>query len=489
MALPVSPPPKSEDVAVHGWSGITVRIAWTLLSAGVKIRPQVLDAARRHVLFHLAPGTPLPAAEDRAAHLTRQFIASARHKQRADKWPADAEMPLTERWARAIDHLKDRASRAVFRMHYGDNRSLAYVENKLQVDRLTVDAARAGLREVLRRAARQDGLPLDNWEPERLDRVLSRLASWAPDHCPPMYDVVNGAHHAHVRACPRCNRMLRLVNAGVLEVDDLQPPTLRARPRGSVELLVLHFHPDGRCHRTRLQEALPVDSHTLGEDLLLVHATDTADLHDVLAMAAELGRPVRHHLRAARVSGDGAWTALGPIGPAVELGLADVRSRAWGTVDGYGNLPEPLPKPPSARGAWFATAGLAAAALFSIWLAAAPATGATPPETVRFVPSGQGTWAAFDVPEDHHVALVGALGGGLETVLAGDTILEKSRVAVGDGTYRAHVPGKAALLVSSSEALDLASLLEGAESAVSPLDALHAGLKRSHPDARVFVSR
>ncbi|MCA9569613.1 MAG: hypothetical protein KC656_17325 [Myxococcales bacterium] len=489
MALPVSPAPKSDDVAVHGWPGITVRVAWTLLSSGVKIRPEVLDVARRHVLFHIPPGMSLPAAEDRAGHLTRRFIAMARNKELDDPWPADGEMPLTDRWARAIEHLKDRVTSAVFRMHYGDARSLAFVENKLGVDKIAVDAARAGLREVLRRAARQDDLPLDAWPPERLDRVLARLAAWAPDACPPMYDVVNGAHHAHVRVCPRCNRMVRLVNAGVLEVDALQAPTLKARPRTRLDLLVVHFHPEGRAHRDRLVEALPVASHPVGEDLLLVDAEDTERVYPVLKMAAELARPARHLIRAARVQADGAWTRYGPIGPGYSTGLHEVRGRPWGTVDGLGTLPEPLPKPPSARLAWATTGALAASTLLFAWLAMAPATGAPPPERVRFVAGGDGTWAQFDVPEHYTVALIGAPGGTLEPVMLGTDAVEKVAHAVGDGTYRALVPGNDALLVASPEPLDLAPLLADADRAGSPLDALHMAVVRKHPSARVFVSR
>lgn len=488
MALPVSPAPKSDDVAVHGWPGITVRIAWTLLSAGVKIRREVLDAARQHVYYHLRPSTPLPQAEDRAGQLTRAFLATARGKELADPWPGDAEMPLTDRWARAIDHLRDRTTRAVFRMHYGDARSLTFVENKLGVDRVAVDAARSGLREVLRRAARQDGLPLDAWTPDRLDRVLARLAAWAPDHCPPMYDVINGAHLAHVRVCPRCNRMVRLVSAGVLELEHLQAPSIRARPTGEVDLIVVHFHPDARFQRQRVLEALPKGTHAVGEELLLVPGNLADDAYQVLAMAAEIGRPARHLLRASRVTAAGGWTRFGPVGPAFKIGVNDVRSRAWGTVDGYGTLPEPLPAPPSARLAWLTTGLLAATALLTVSLAVRPADGAPPLDHVQFVAAGDGTWASFDVPEHHSVLLAGAPGGTIEPVLTGSSPLEKADVAVGDGSYRARVPGHRALLVSSPVPLDLESLSVDANRAAAPLDALVVALRRSHPSARVFVS-
>lgn len=487
MALPVSPGPKSDDVASHGWAGLTVRVAWTLLSCGVKLRPEVLDAARAHVLYHLPPSTPLARAEDRAEHLTRRFVATARGKEMVDPWPGDAEMPLADRWARAIHHLRDRATASVFRMHYGDRRSLAYVEGKLGVDRMTVDMARAGLREVLRRAAREDGLPLDAWPAERLDRVLARLASWAPDPCPPTYDVVNGAHLAHVQACPRCNRMVRLVHANKIDSRVLHPPTLRARPRGDLELLVLAFHPDGRRHRARLAEALSAPSHPVGDDLLLVDAGDPDAVFEVLRIAAELGRPERHHLRGARVAGKGEWTRFGPVGPTLERALHEVRGRPWGTVDGLGVLPEPLPKPPSARFAWLGTGLLAASALFAAWLAVAPATGATPEGQVSFVDGGAATWVQLDVPESTSVALVAAPGGTLEPVLSGASVSEKALYAVGDGTYRLQVPGEQVLVVTSPEPFELEPLLDSAGRAPDPLVALHMAVRRALPGARVFV--
>lgn len=487
MALPVSPGPKSDDVASHGWPGLTVRIAWTLLSSGVKLRPEVLDAARAHVIFHLPPSTELPKAEDRAEHLTRRFIATARGREHVDPWPGDAEMPLTDRWARAILHLRDRVTASVFRMHYGDRRSLTWIENKLGVDRIAVEAARAGLREVLKRTAREDHVPLDVWPPERLDRVLARLAAWSPDQCPPMYDVVNGAHVTHVAACPRCNRMVRLVKSGKIEVDALQAPTLRARPRGELDLLVLAFHPEGRRHRARLAEALPGPSHAVGDDLLLVDMADAERVEPVLRMAAELGRPERHLVRGARVSGPGRWSRFGPVGPTFEAGQNEVRGRPWGTVDGIGVLPEALPKPPSARVAWAGTVGLAATALFSAWIVMAPATGATPEQLVRFVDGGAGTWVQLDVADRDRVALVAAPGGELEPVLLGADPLEKTAYAVGDGTYRLQVPGRDVLVVTSSEALDLQPLIEEAGRAPSPLDALHLAVRRTVPGARVFV--
>jgi len=487
MALPVSPAPKSDDVAHHGWPGITVRIAWTLLSSGVKIRPEVLQSARKHVLYHLPPATTLPHAEDRAAHLTRQFIAQARGKVHKDPWPGDSAMPLTDRWARAIEAIRDRVTDAVFRMHYGDQRPLSYVERKLGVDRIAVEAARGGLREVLRGAARSDGLPLDAWSTDRLDRVLARLAAFSPDQCPPMYDVVNGAHHTHVRACPRCNRMVRLVNAGALEVSDLQAPTLKARPRGNKRVLVLHFHPDGRSHRARVLEALDVPVHPAGEDMLLIDATELDSVATTLTLAAEVGMPERHLLRGALVEGPGEWTRFGPVGPLAAEGRLEVRSRSWGCVDSVGTLPEALPAPPPALHAWGIVSLLGAAAGFALYIAATTAHPPPPASEVEFARASSGVWAHFDVQETATVHLIGLNQGVPEPVLLSHSAADKAELAVGDGSYRALVPGNDALLVSLDEPVDLGSMLSRAAHSAAPLATLSAEIRRIDPSADVFL--
>jgi hypothetical protein len=490
MALPVSPAPRSDDVAHHGWPGLTVRIAWTLLSSGVKIRREVLEAARAHVLYHLPPATDLPHAEDRAAHLTRQFVAQARGQVHRDPWPGDAAMPLTDRWARAIDSIRDRVTDAVFRMHYGDQRPLSYVERKLRIDRVAVDAARGGLREVLRRAARNDGLPLDAWSNDRLDRVLARLAAFAPDQCPPMYDVVNGAHRSHVRVCPRCNRMVRLVNAGALEVQDLQPPTLRARPRDRTKVLALHFHPEARSHRERVHEALPT-AHLVGEDLLLVDVTEPGPVHDVLRVAAEVGMPERHHLRGAVVDGPGRWTRFGPLGPLGAAARQEVRTRSWGVVDGIGSLPDALPAPPSAAFSWGLVGLLGIAAGIALTFAVQTAPPGMPGPDVDFVPGSaggsSGTWAHFDVEETHMVHLIGSTGGTPEPVLISETAADKARLAVGDGSYRALVPGEAALLVATDRPIDISPLIASSRASSAPLQTLSAEIRRMQPSAHVFL--
>lgn len=486
MALPISPPPKSDDVAIHGWAGITVSVAWTLLTLGVKVRREVLDAAREHVLYHLSPTTSLPLAEDRAAHLTQRFVASARGKLLEDPWPADAEMSLTERWVRAIQALRDRTTRAVFRMHYGDNRPLDHICARLELDPVSVDAAREGLREVLRKAARQDGLPLDAWPAARLDRVLTRLAAWAPDSCPPTYDVANGAHRTHVQACPRCNRMVRLMHAGTLELQDLLPPTLRARPTTELTMLVLHFHPAGRAHRDALKRSLPGDPVAIEDDLLLLPVGERSSLFEVLRLAAELKRPERHLLRGVVLTGPGGWSRFGPLGPLGRKASREVLNRAWGVIDGLGALPEPLPEPPSASLAWVAVGGLAMAAAGALWFATLTSPGGASGTFADFVPHEGGLYARFDVPEDRLVTVISFEGRNPQIVLAGTSVADKASVAVGDGSYLAHLPPGEALLFTHSTPIDLDPLLNQARTAADPLAALSEAVITAYPGTTLF---
>lgn len=478
MALPVAPPPRSNDTAVLGWAGLTVRVAWTLLSLGVKVRPEVLREARAHVLHHLDPATPLPHAEDHATWRVEEFVARARGRRPDDPFPQDWEMPVSPRWRRALDRALDPLAEAVFKKHYGDNRGLERLETSLDVDRVSIEAIRAGLREVVRKAAVTDGLPLDGWPPERIDRLLRRLAAWSPGPCPPVLDVAHGSYREHTATCARCDRLSRLVRSSVLEVDDLFPPTVGARPSGRASVLAVHFHPDARRARRKVVEELGVPCFPLGDDLLLLDGTHAARAHEVLTVAAEVGAPPREQLRAALLEGPGAWTPRGLLGPLPERAAREVLHRSWGTVEGLGELPAELPRPPSARRWWGAVAatGLAGALL----LGTAFARGGAPddPLDVAFDGGRGGTWAVFDVAEPAVVTLVALRGGALEVVHAGRSAADKAELATGDGRYRVHVPGDGVVLVASSKELpDLEARLAAARAADDdPLRALAADL-------------
>ena len=487
MALPVSNGPKSRDVAVRNWAGLTVRIAWTLLARGVKVRADVLHDARVNALLQIDRNATQHHAEDLAAHTTRAFVRRARGLRPDDPWPQDAAMPLSPRWVRTLERSTDALGGAVFRKHYGDNRSMARLEQSLRVDRAGLEAARSGLREVVRGIGRADGLPFTDWPAERIDRLLVRLAAFAPGPCPPAVDIVEGAHREHVRHCPRCDRLARMVRSGILTLDDLMPPTLGARPQSHVSVLVLQLHPDARAQRASLATELGGSAHPLGDDLLLCDADELEAIGTILQVAAEVERPHRRFLRGAILEGPGAWCAHGLLGPLTDGLDRAVQTRSWGTIDRIGELPEPLPVPPSATSMWAGVGTMAVVALILmrlVWTATAtPAAEA--PLDVTFTDSRHGLWVSFDAPEPDAVAVV-AWDEGLSVLTAGTDAASKAPLAVGDGSYRARTGGRGLLVVHRPGPIELdPNDLSELEGQAAPLQSLAAAITTRHPDATV----
>lgn len=474
MALPVAPPPKSNDVAVLGWAGITVRIAWTLRALGVKVRPEVLRDARNHVLYHLDAAVPMPHAEDLALRWVEGYVARARGELPVDPWPADWEAPLSPRWREALAG-SDPTVEAVLRKHYADGRSLSRLESQLPgVDRAALEAIQHGLREAIRKIRVTDGLPLEGWDNARVDRLLKRIAAYAPWPCPPPLNVAEGCHREHILACPRCDRLLRLVQNQVIAVDDLYPPTVGARPSGRARVLALQLHPDARRVRRSLNAELPVPAFPAGEDIVLLDGAAMEAIAPILRVAAEVGLPPREHLRGALIEGVGSWSAHGLLGPLPERAIREVHERSWGVVDGVGSLPEVLPEPPSAKRWWIGAAGMCAVAGAMVTLAMV-APGPVPGSTleVGFSPGRGGTWVAFDVPESSVVTVVAERDGELVPVLASSTAADKALYAMGDGTYRVHVAADAVLIASADGPIPrLDRRLRDADASEEPIEAL-----------------
>ena len=478
------------------WAALTVRVAWTLLAEGVRVKPGVLRDARDHVLFLLPPELPAALAEDRASVETARFVARARRKAWDDPWPQDWEMPLSPRWKRQLDRGAAPLHAAVAKLHYGDGRPLESLERVLNVDRTALDAARGGLRELARQIVAADGLPVETWPNPRLDRLLRRLAAWSPGPCPPVLEVAEGRHRDHVAACPRCDRTARLVRSQVLRPADLLLPSTAALPSGDVTLLAVHFHADARRHRDRwLAEAesppasarhlLPLGAAPIADDLLLVDATDPERAYALVRLACEVGAPAREGVRAAIVRAPGRWSLHGVLGEAGDRAEAQVRSRAWGDVEGMETLPIALPEPPSTRRAWTLVAGLAVAAAVAWAVALAPQRDAPAfALDVDFAPGRGGVWATFDVDDDANLALVRDLGGKLDVVMSSATPADKSKFALGDGAFRVHTQATGLLVAASPAPL---SELTAWASAAPNLDALAKRIHDAQPRADVAV--
>ena len=489
MTLPIGPRPRSQDVAVLGWAAITVRIAWTLLTRGIRVTTPTLGDARRHVIYHLDPSTSLSHAEDIAQYRTLEFTQRARGRFCGESDPQDWHMPVSFRWRKVLDQALTDRGHTVFWKHYGDHRSLPELERRLQVDRTALEAAREGLREVVRGAAKADGIPLERWEPARLDRLIRRLVALSLGPCPPLQETLLDLHTEHRHTCARCDRAYRLLTKGYLRQEDLIPPSLGVRQDETVKVLALHFHPDSRRHRNSLLSELSASKQPLGDDLLLLDASKTEEVTRLLILAAEIGAPSRDHLRGAVVEGPGKWSGNRLLGPLAGRAEQEARCRPWGVVDGVGELPAPIPEPPSSLPVWSVVAALALANLLVLSpLISTESASSRSLLSVDFVDSKDGIWAQFDTPENRTVCVIAQDAGDTRIVVPADAVTSKLNVAQGDGSYRLFTPATS-VLVASLPAPDAKFhdwVLAAAKQGVS-LERIGTQLASANPRARFEI--
>ena len=490
MVLPIQPPPRSEDVAVRGWHALTVRIAWTLLSEGILLTKTALRDARTHVLFHIDPSTPLAHAEDLAEHRTREFVQRAKSQLYNESDPQDWAMPISPRWHLALTNSLNPLSRTVFLKHYGDGRGIQQLAQRLQVDTSTLEASRAGLREIVRGAARGDGVPLDGWSGTRVDRLIHRLAAYSPGPCPPTFEVCSGGHPEHTKSCCRCSRMSRLVQRGMLKLEDLTAPSLGVRPNTELEILALHFHRDGLRHRDELIAALDAPKQALGEDLLIVDAADFASISRTLVVAAELNTPGRDHIRGTRMRGFGQWRKGRLLGPLPAQAEQEARYRPWGIIDGIGELPQPMPEPPSARPVWLVDGVLALVALLLFF----PIVHAAPDASkINFQPTfaedEHGIWLHMDVEDTSTICVITEDAHGVHLRVAPDGPGSKAKIALGDGTYRMHDVGEAVLVAQMHKPLPTFEHWINTTKQLSKLEQVEQALRTRFPNAHIATYR
>jgi hypothetical protein len=489
MALPITSAPLPPDIAIQGWAAITVRIAWTLVRSGVRVTRDVLFDARDHVLFHLDPATPLSVAEDIAEQLTREFVLRARHRKERDRWPQDAQMPLSPRWHKALAYGLPPVERALFRSHYGSGLTLQQLSEQLQVDEITLEGARGGIRELLRQMGCDDGMPLNTWPNERLDRLIGRLAAYSDEPTPPLDEVVDGCHQAMLDKCPRCERTWRLAQNGLITSDDLVPPGVIARPEQRVRLLALHFHPEGKAFRNTITRELEVPWFPVADDVLLIDLTEHERVNNILLLAAELGTPDREYLRGIVLEGLGRWSIHGLLGPLASNAYQTVRGTQWGFVETLGDLPATIPPPPASRNWWIAAsvAGLLALGLFTAAFLQ-PTPDSLYPIEANVTLGANGAWAVYDVDDMALMTVVTRVGERLKLVLADKSAADKARYAVGDGSFRLQTPGNGVLLISSKEPVaNLNGLLLKAQTQAFPFAKLAEYVRAQDPQADVQI--
>ncbi|MCB9663654.1 MAG: hypothetical protein H6732_06060 [Alphaproteobacteria bacterium] len=482
---------EDEDISTRGWAPVTVRVATTLVTAGVHLGPDVLRHARDHVWLHLPPDTPVDVAVDRAEPLTLGFVARAFGRPVVLPFPEDADHPLPLTWRRMLQHDLSENARHVLRMHLADGFPLEQVAAWVGEDALALEAAREGLREALQAAARQDGRDLESWSGERLDHLLHRLVALPAGPEPPLLEVVDGLHPEHTARSVRAGRAYNLVRKAGMNRAELVAPHGASRPRDRVRLLVLHLHPAARHHRATLAAELGCRTFPMHDGLLLVDAADLDAVLEVLHLAAEVEAPGRDHLRGALVEGPGRWSPHGLLGPLATDAAASVRALPWGTLHGAGELPAPLPAPPSARWVWASVAALGlCTALLSRAAFAPDPPPVDRPLLVETTPARQGFWLGFDVEEDAYVVIVRERAHALDVVLDSRRPVDKIRHATGDGSYRLHTVGDAVLVASTARPVpDLDGLVDAVAAEDLPLDALAARLRAVDPKADVRLAR
>lgn len=488
MPHPTTARPRGQDIAHNGWAAITVRVAWVLLRMGVAVRPAVLKDARDHVLLNLPRATSVVEAEDRAEQLVEGFVTRAKGTGRSRSRGVARELALSTSWRSELERSLSPAASSVLYLHYADGFDLPTVSRESGHDLLALEAAQEGLREVVRVAAASDGVPIDGWTELQVDRLLHRLASMGRYDSPDLAEVAQGKHAGWVHRCVRCRRTWTLVSRGVLTPEDLVPP-LAPRPGDRARVLAIHFQPAGRVHRKRLAKEMPGIAFPLGDDLLLVDAAQLEEAQDVLIMAAEVGRPDRDHVRAAMLEGPGRWSRHGLVGPLVDRVEVATGAMPWGIVDGLGELPEALPRAPSARPAWLAVAVLALLT-FGILrevFRPLPAPVDHPLEVSASAGRG-GVWVAFDVDEAAWVFVVRQRQGKLELLLDSEHMADKIAHATGDGSYRLHTEGEAVLVASASHRLNtFPEMVSAAQAGQQPLVALRSAIHSASPTTDVWT--
>lgn len=484
-------PDPADDIALRGWGPVTVRVAWTLASHGARVAPEVLRDARDHVWFHLPPDTSIDRAVDATEPLVAGFVARAFGRRYTPPFPGDVDLPLPPRWRDRLWRDLTRNAHAVLRRHLVDGHPLEAVARQIGEDVAALEAAREGLREVLRRAAPEEGLDLEDWKGERVDHYLHRLASLASRTAPPLVEVVDGLHPDALATCAPSARAYALVRHGQLKRADLVPPHGAARPLGRLNVVVAQLHPKARRHRDTLLHSANLRRLPVADDTVVLDVDDDDAVARHLVHAAEQGLPERDHLRGAYLKAPGRWSKHGLLGPLAEQVADATRAVSWGSIEGLVDLPEPLPAPPSARWAWSAALAMGLVAVFVADRALAPAPPPVdhPLEAVA-VPARQGFWLDFDVDEDAYVFVVRASDHDLDVVLDSAHIADKVTHATGDGRYRLHTVGDEVLLASASGPIPtLADHVAAARAAEAPLEALARRLRAADPAIDVRLHR
>lgn len=463
------------------WAPVTIRVAWDLVRGGIRVKPPVLRAARAHALWRVPAHAGLAEAEAAASTAVEEYLARASGDYRPRPLDPDLGILPAPRWRDGILASVEPLHEAVFRFHYADGTPWDAVVARIGLAEPVVRAAREAVRALARAIVAEDGLSTEGWPPDRLDRLVTRIALAAGDRCPGIGGLGTEAGRAHGEICPRCGRALRLFREGILSTSDLFPPEAGpCLPAEGLDLVAVEVHPDHRRRMRALERALP-GAARLTEGVVVGPA---ATAEPALRDAVEHGAIPAAGIRVFRSAHPGTWSGRVLVGPAPERILAELGGLSWGEARGVEALPPPLPPPPSAARWWGGVAlvgALAAAMATVLLLPSAPEPG---PELAARIDRGT---LLFDVDDDAFVEVI-ALdeGGGARLVFHSETAAAKGTLATGDGRFRLDAGAPAYLVAASTEAMADAGLV--AASAGGAKDAV-ARLEERFPGAAVALVR
>jgi len=471
------------------WFPITVRVAWDLHLAKVEVRPNILQAARLHALSHLPGDVDVSVAERMAGIYTKDFIQRLQKKvYRRPEWDPDLDLQISPEWRRVFLKNLSGEEQRIFWFFYSDGISAQRTAKKVAVSLRKVEHTCKRIRTLMRKIAAQDFIDLSEWSDLRIDQLIFYVANVAESNSINPEEILLKKGKKLINKCPRIRRAYILLKHGVLSPRDLEIPEENEIIQRQ-QLLVLMLHPDARKHSAKISKTLREYAIPIEGDVWLIDQEDLPEVEELLGYLAEESQPPRHQLRGAMVSGPGEWFDDMMLGPLAIRSMDAARSRPWGSIDGMGELPMPLPPPPKATSWWVGAivSGMLSISSLAWALTPEPITPNYPLEAEFYV-TNEAVDVRFDVNDMAYVSIV-QLRQGILTREDEFTPVGKGKHSTGDGRYYLRVDAPRIAVISSVEPIgDMAVLLQAAQIAEEPLDALVQQVKANIANADIVIS-
>ncbi len=465
------------------WAAATIRIAWSLMMDGIRVRPATLSDARDHVLASLPSGISADEAEQMASGLTGEFLSRVRGEPIRRHVPAgSSDLVIHVGWRKELRSLLDPIGDAVLRLHYGDGVSLEQVEQTAAIDLVALEASRAGIRDTVRRMTKRQDDSASGWSDVRIDAVVSRIANLPEPGCPPPMAILSDTHREHADICPRCSRAVRLIRGGIIAPSDLIAPSDGTTVSSNLRVCAIVLHPDARKSRKRLEKALGSGAVSAGPDVWLMSREELVTAGPQIRSLVVDGHLPRHHIRGALVSGPGRWSGSVVLGPVAVQAMEAARSRPWAEVDTLSELPPPRPAPPSPIRWWVVAAffGISATGV-GVQTFSVPEHEPDVPVEAFFDSVENGWEVTFDADDLAVIDVVSVLEDG-PTVVHRDVRKRRGEWATGEGDYRVYVPGTTVVLLASEDGLpDLETVVQRSRSKPAPMLFLEDWIREEFP--------